>query len=490
MKIIGREEETKILDEVFKSNNAEFLALYGRRRVGKTFLIKNYFKGKKVVFFFITGEKDAPMNQQIAHFTKQISDVFYEGVELLPKNNWDETFDLLTKAINKKDIKSKKIILFFDEFPWMATRNSKLLQNLDYYWNQYWVDNDKLKLIICGSAASWIINNIVNNKGGLHNRITRNICLEPLKLPATKNFLKANGVMLDNKHIVDLYMSMGGVPYYLKQIKPGQSSTQIIESLAFRKNGFLLAEFNNLFASLFKDGEIYEEIIRNIASRRYGIGKKELLKAMGKNMVGKGGLEKLNALKQAGFIMDFKPHSHKEKGIYYKLIDNYTLFYLYWIAPVYDTLLTKSLAKGYWSKMKKMPTWRSWSGLAFESICHEHIPQIMNALDLSPSAIPSTWRYVPRNTDENDGAQIDLLFDRDDDVITLCEIKYTENLFTITKDYAENLKKKVEVYRKITRTNKQLFITLISANGVKVNKYSKELISGVVTLDDLFKDIQ
>lgn len=484
--IISREKEIKILEQCLVSKSPEFLAIYGRRRIGKTFLVKQFFKEKKVVFFCATGEKDAAMKKQIRHFTAQISRVFYNGINLEASKNWDKTLELLTKAIDSSD-KNKKIVLFFDEFPWMVTRNSNLLQDLDYYWNQHWSDNNRVKLIICGSSASWIIDNIVNNKGGLHNRLTHSIYLESLKLRETKIFLKAKGVSLNNRQIVDLYMSMGGVPYYLNRVEKGMSVTEVIELLAFKRKGFLMEEFDNLFASLFKDPKIFIEIIKIIASHRYGIGQRELLEHFGKKLVGKGGLEKLKVLKEAGFIVDFKPLFHKDKGIYYKLIDNYSLFYLYWIEPIRESLIKKSLLKGYWDKIKTKASWHSWAGLAFETICYEHLPQITRSLGLSPTAIPSVWRYVPRKDGGiEQGAQIDLLFDRYDDAITICEIKYSDKPFVITRDYAEKLKNKVEIFKKVTRTSKQLFIVLISANGVKKNKYSDELISTVVVLDDFF----
>ncbi len=486
--IIGREYECEILASVLTSKKPEFIALYGRRRVGKTYLVKNFFMQRKSVFFSITGEKDAPMKNQINHFTQQISAIFYNGVKLASGRNWDETFELLTKSLDTVS-KKEKIVMFFDEFPWMATQNSGLLKTLEYYWNQHWSSDNRIKLIICGSAASWIIDNIVNNTGGLHNRITKNIYLEPLNLLETERFLNGNSIQLKRKQIIDLYMSMGGVPYYLNQIEKGLSATQIIESLAFQRKGFLLLEFDKLFSSLFKNSQVYEQIVRIIASHRYGIGKRQLLEKLGKKELGKGGLEKLKALKESGFIIEFKPHMHKEKGLYYKLIDNYCLFYLHWVEPVRDTLLNRSLTKGYWDKMKQMPAWHSWSGLAFEAICYDHLPQISKALALSPTAIPSTWRYVPRKISDGKGAQIDLLFDRDDDSITICEIKYTEKSFVITKEYAEKLQQKLETFRRVTRTKKQLFLVIISANGMKKNKYSEKLINSVVTLDDLFKTV-
>lgn len=438
--MMGRDEEIKILNAFINSKHPEFLVLYGRIRIGKTFLIENFFKDKQLIFLNVTGENDAPMKNQIKHFMTQMSAVFYRGAQLIPGKNWDEAFEILTKAFETVG-KNEKIVLFFDEFPWMATQNSRLLQGLDYYWNQFWSNDNRIKLIICGSSASWIVDNIVNNKAGLHNRITKHINLQPLNLPETKKFLKNEGIILSNRHIVDLYMSMGGIPYYLSQIEKEKSSTQMIESLAFKRKGFLLTEFNNLFASLFKNSGVYEEIIKTIASYRYGIGKRELLEKVSKSLVGKSGLEKLKVLEDAGFILDFKSHLHKEKGVYYKCIDHYLLFYFYWIFPVQETFLTKSLAKGYWDKMKKSPSWHRWAELAFGALCYDHLPQISQALDLSPLAIPSTWRYTPRKNTQDNGAHIDLLFDRDDDAFTICEIKYTDIPYTITKEYAEKLQK-------------------------------------------------
>jgi len=329
----------------------------------------------------------------------------------------------------------------------------------------------------------------VNNKGGLHNRLTRNVYLEPFNLYQTKWFLKNLSVNLTNKQILQLFMVMGGIPFYLIKIGKNLSATQIIEKLAFKQKSFLLTEFDNLYASLFKNSDVFIEIVREIASCRYGIGQETLLKKIGKTLQGKGGIEKLKALQDTNFIMSFKPLFHKTRGIYYRVIDEYSLFYFYWIEPVKDSLLKKNLISGYWDKLKVKPAWNTWAGLAFESVCYEHLPQITKALDLSPTAIPSTWRYSPKKGSDEKGAQIDLLFDRDDDSITICEIKYSDKPFIITKEYAEKLRQKLEIFKKITRTNKQLFIALISANGIKENKYSEELLSGVATLEDLFKDV-
>ena len=492
MPIIGRAAEVRLLQRVLSSQQPEFLSLCGRRRIGKTFLIKQFFSEKKCLFLSVTGEKGAPMKQQIQHVTRAIGQVFYPGAKLAVGKNWDDTFALLTEAFNTAS-KRQKIVLFFDEFPWMATHNARLLQNLDYYWNQYWSNDPRIKLIICGSAASWIIDHIVNNKGGLHNRLTRTLFLEPLTLAQTKEFLQTYGVRLTHQQLVDLYLCMGGIPYYLTKVDKGLSATQVIEALAFRKKGFLLEEFDNLFASLFKESDTIVELIKIIASHRYGIGKNKLFTKMGTRLAGKGGMEKLKALEDAHFIMSFKPLFHKEKGIYYKVVDQYTLFYLYWVLPVKDTLLKKSLLQGYWDKMKSQARWNAWVGLSFESVCYAHLPHVTYALNLSPTAVPSTWRYVPRQGSEEQGAQIDLLFDRDDDAITLCEIKYTDKPFVVTKTYAQQIAQKIAIFKKVTRTRKQCFMALISASGVKQNKYTEgaeALFSHVITLDALFKEVQ
>jgi uncharacterized protein len=490
IELVCREEELSVLDQLYHSDKAELLALYGRRRVGKTFLIRSFFsEKKKAVFFNSTGIKDGAMAEQIINFTEEMGDTFlYKGARLEVGKNWRETFRILTDSINSVP-KDKKIVLFFDEFPWMATKNANLLQNLDYFWNQHWSKNKRIKLIICGSSASWIINKIVHNRGGLHNRLTREISLEPLTLYNAKKFLKTLGVKLSNQQVMRIYLVTGGIPYYLSNFNKNLSVVQNIEDLCFRRKGLLIEEFDKLYASLFDDHEMYVAIIRAIASHKYGIGQSELFNKVRASLKGKVGLNKLDALIHSNFIIRLKPMGHSRKGVYYKVIDEYTLFYLSWIEPIKESLMLRSLKRGYWEKQQNTPSWRAWSGYAFEAICYKHVTQIGEALMLSPTAVPYTWRHIPRTAAaQTKGAQIDLLFDREDDAITICEIKYTDKPFVIDREYAEKLQRKVDVFKAVTETKKQVFIAMISANGVKKNKYSDELLSGVITLDDLFKD--
>ncbi|MBI2792157.1 MAG: ATP-binding protein [Gammaproteobacteria bacterium] len=485
-KLVGREDELQALEELYNSVRPEFLAIYGRRRVGKTMLIRWFFRNKNASFLNTVGLLQGTLKDQIANFTQQIEETFYKGVHLKSGKNWNETFKLLTDTI--KNIEpNKKIILFFDEFPWMETKNSRLLQNLDYYWNRYWSTDSRIKLIICGSSASWIIKKIINNKGGLHNRVTRKIQLQPYNLRDTKRFLNHIGVTLNNRQIIQIYMVTGGIPYYLSYLKAGLSAVQNIANLAFSRKSFLLTEFDNLFSALFGDASTYIEIVRVIANHKYGIDQERLFELI--KDISKGGRagEKLKALEDAGFIIKLKPHLNTKKGIYYKAIDEYTLFYFDWIEPVKDTLLARGLKKNYWESIQNTPQWNNWAGYAFESVCYKHISQISDALNLSPTAIPNSWQYNPTKKSNISGAQIDLLFDRDDDAITICEIKYTDHPFAIDKSYADKLKKKLQVYQQITKTKKQLFLAMISANGIKKTMYSEEMINAVVTLDNLFE---
>ncbi len=487
MSLVARDKEIEKLEQLYSSHKPEFLALYGRRRIGKTFLIRQFFKNKEEALFFnITGSKDGSMEEQITHFTDQVGEIFYGGVSLKRGKNWDETFKLLTQAL-KQAPKDKKIILFFDELPWMATPNSRLLQNLDYYWNQYWSNDERIKLIVCGSSASWIIHKIIKNKGGLYNRITEKIHLEPYNLRETKQFLLNQGIKLNNNQILLIYMVTGGIPYYLSKVKKGKSALQVIEDLVFSKKAFLVDEFDDLFTSLFEEGDVYTQIVKIIAKNPYGILKRKLLETLGKFALGSSGIRKLRELEETGFIMSFKPLYHKKKGVYYRLIDEYILFYLKWIEPIRENLEKQSLDVSKWQVMQHTPEWYSWLGYAFESVCYKHISAIRQALLINPSAFASSWRYFPRKGEKERGAQIDLLFDRKDDAITLCEIKYTEEPFVLTKDYVEILNRKMIVFKEKTRTKKQLFLALISVNGVKNNYYADDMINSIVTLDDFFK---
>lgn len=484
-KIIGRQEEIQLLEKVYQSAGAEFVAVYGRRRVGKTFLIKTFFEGKECVFFRITGQKQAPMAEQLYKFTRQLEAVILEdGVQLKEPNNWDRAFELLTKVIKEK-AKDKKVVLFFDELPWLATKKSKLIQALEYYWNQHWEGMNNLKLIVCGSAASWMIDNIVNNKAGLHNRITKTILLEPFTLLETKEYLHSRGICYLDKQILEIYMVMGGIPFYLQEIEKGLSVPQNVDRLCFYHKGLLFSEFKNLFTSLFNKASIHERLIHIISKSRKGIMSREIVAKM-RNITSGGSLYKrLEELEVAGFVLGFVPYGFNKKNKVYRIIDEYTLFYLTWIDLIKNKLKQIDKSKGYWEDKVHAQAWKSWAGYAFEDVCFKHLSVIKKKLHVKPSAIADSWQYSPRGGSE-EGAQIDLLFDREDDVITICEIKHHIPTYVFDKEEAHKLQRRVEIFKKNTKTTKQVQLALITINPIKPTLYSEELIVGNVTMSDFF----
>jgi AAA+ ATPase superfamily predicted ATPase len=481
--IIGRKPEKKLLDSVFNSKAAEFIAIYGRRRVGKTYLIRQFFAKKKCIMLQAVGILNGDIREQLQNFTDSVSEAFYDNIEIKPPASWGEAFKMLTRKIQQIDSKNK-IILFLDELPWMATPRSGLLESLDYYWNKYWSDMPNVKLIICGSSASWILRKIIYNKGGLHNRITNKINLKPFNLSETREYLISKSCTFSQRQIAEIYMCMGGVPYYLKNISNDLSATQNINNMCFRSDGLLFDEFNKLFASLFNDAESYTELIRIIAQKRYGIRRSDLEKEV--KLLSKGGglTDRLRDLEEAGFIISFLPIQKQERGLYYKVTDEYALFYLKWIEPEKKSFLKAEPESDYWKYKFHTPAWYSWAGLAFELLCYKHISNIRKHLDIAGDARVGTWSEQSKNNSQ--GAQIDLLFDRNDDALTICEIKYTTEPFVINKDYSKNILQKKVAFIASTKTKKQIIIALISAEGIKENSYSKDLISRVMTLDDFF----
>lgn len=476
--IIGRVKELKLLDKIYNSREAEFLVVYGRRRVGKTYLIREYFTNQKCKLLHATGLQHGSQKKQLKKFAEAISETFLDNIALEVPKNWDEAFNILHKQLSKHE---GKVVIFLDELPWMATRRSGLLEEIDYYWNRNWSKMPNVILIACGSSASWLIKKIINNKGGLHNRVTRLIKLLPFTLAETDEFLKSRDIKLNQNHVLSLYMALGGVPYYLKYVEKGLTAEQNIQNIFFTKEAPLQNEFSKLFESLFENSDAYVELVKLIAKRKEGARRSEL-KIDAKLSSGGGRLSKrLQDLKEAGFIEEIIPWG-RSIGEYYKLIDEFCLFYLQWI----DTQKQKHFTPDYWLTQSQRPSYYAWSGYAFESVCMKHVDHIIHALNIKASGQVGAWRFIPRKK-LGEGAQIDLVIDRSDNAITVCEIKYTDQKFAIDKQYAKNLKKKIEIFKGKTGTNKQIFLAMICANGLKNTSYSGEHIDGgVVSLDDLF----
>lgn len=482
-RIIGREEEQKILKEVLTSSEAEFLAIYGRRRVGKTHLIREYFSDKGI-YLELTGQKDGKLHDQLENFIQKFSEKFYKGLQLKAPNSWKEAFKMINGEIEKIP-KSKKFILFLDELPWLASKKSNLMQSLDYFWNSYWSKYKNLIVIACGSAASWMIDKLINAKGGLYNRLTKIILLRPYNLKETLGFLRSKGITLSQHQVLDLYMAFGGIPHYLKQARKGKSVTQIINESCFQSQGLLYQEFDRLFESLFESPKVHEALVRAIASQQNGISRKRLIEVTG---IPSGGRlnQWLAELEASNFTQSYVPLGRKKKDHYYRVIDEYTYFYLKWIEPLKKS--GHDGGKNYWKTQIKTPKVLSWKGYAFENVCFKHLDQIRASLDLdSIHSQVGSWRFLPERGKEESGAQIDLIFDREDGVVTLCEMKYSDKIFIMDKSFSRSLAKKMNIFEMHYPTNKQIFFCIITTRGAKQTVWSEEIIQNEISLEDIFR---
>ncbi|WP_194847591.1 AAA family ATPase [Candidatus Neptunochlamydia vexilliferae] len=481
-KIIGRKKELKALKTIYNSGESEFLAVYGRRRVGKTYLIREFFKNKGT-YFELTGQKEGTLAEQLENFATVFSETFFEGMSVKRPKSWKKAFALLTKQLDKLP-KGKKCILFFDELPWLARARSGFVQALDYYWNRYWSSRRNLILIVCGSAASWMLDHLINAKGGLYNRLTRVILLRPYTLGETLDYLNAKGVRCTDKQLCNLYMVFGGIPYYLKQVSKGMSVAQAINRVCFQKEGLLYSEFDRLFKSLFDGAEVHHKIVKAVSKSRKGISRDALIKEVGATT---GGTfkKRLFELEAAGFIQSYIPYGNKRKEQFYRIIDEYVFFYLHWISPLKKRGVEGG--KSYWQAKAKTPKAVAWMGYAFETLCLKHVDQIKEALELDAIACETgSWRYLPKEGSRDQGAQVDLLFDRDDGIITLCEIKFSEKVFTVDKACAKELAKKLTVFEKYFKTNKQVQLAMITFAGMKDSIWSEDLIDQDMIFEELF----
>ena len=468
--IIGRKTEINRLTEYVESEKAELLAVYGRRRIGKTFLIKQFFS-ENFTFYF-SGAENAGKQQQLFNFTTALNQ--YSGVENAICDNWQVAFVQLEQYLRKVKTKGRKVI-FIDELPWLDNAKSGFLSAFEYFWNTYASSQKEIFLIICGSATSWIMNKIIKNRGGLHNRVTRQICLEPFTLNETEQFLKSKKITFSRFQMVECYMILGGIPYYLEQLEKSLSLSQNIDNLFFKKNALLQNEYSKLFASLFKSPEKYMQIIETLAKKRKGLTRDEIVKF---STISNGGClsTMLEELELCGFIFINNNFTTKKNLQFYQLTDFYSLFYFNFVKD------TKGSDSDYWSKLIDTTTHKAWAGYSFELLCQTHISQIKRSLSIGGIiSYISGWR----SKDAETGAQIDLLIDRNDHIINLCEMKYTTKEFVITKSYDENLRNKRGTFIEESNTKKSVHITMITTYGVKHNEYWGN-IQSEVKMDDLF----
>lgn len=464
--MIGRIKEQKELINAFNSSESEFVAVYGRRRVGKTYLIRNTFDSHFV--FQHSGLKKKSTAIQIDRFRESLVEYGYKDCPAL--KNWYKAFDALKELI-KRSSAAKKVI-FIDEMPWMDRPNSNFVSAVENFWNGWASARRDVLFIVCGSASSWILRKVVHNKEGLHNRVTFRIPLKPFNLRECAEYAQARDLALTEAQILDLYMVLGGIPYYWHFLDKSLSVAQNIDELFFAGTDKLENEFEELYESLFQCSEPYVKIVSALASRKSGLLRDEIVTGTGIPDSGKL-TEMLKDLERCGFVRKYVPMGRVSRGSVYQLIDNFTLFYYQFVQPNHGR------ERHYWTKMLSSPVHSTWAGLAFERVCLEHIEQIKESLRIGAVL---TNEYAWRNS----SAQIDLLIDRADGIINLCEMKYASGLYAIDAADDVSLRNKRDELRRETETRKAIHFTFITVYGVKENAYLKN-IQSQLTLKDLFR---
>lgn len=465
--IIGRKREITLLNRFINSDDAEFIAVYGRRRVGKTFLVKSLFQ--KDFSFYMTGLANSDLKKQLQNFADAFSQYFSKKTGI---RNWFDAFNLLRDELSKSR-KGKKII-FIDELPWFDTARSDFVSALEHFWNSWASDDPTIKLIVCGSATSWMMNKLINDKGGLHNRVTHQIKLSPFTLGECEDFLKAKNFAMDRFEMAQFYMVFGGIPYYLKLLDRGESLAQNVDRLLFSEDGELRNEFHNLYHALFRNSEKYIAIVEVLAQKKKGITRNTLIKEL--SIESSGAVSKaLEDLENCGFIRRYSPFGKKTKDELIQLVDFYTLFYFRFLAKQVRG------RHNQWLQIQGKPEYNSWCGYAFEMLCLQHYPQILNALGISGiESAPCSWTYTGK-----DGIQFDLLIDRIDNVINICEMKFSTSPYEVTQQYLTKLLEKVMRFKEITKTRKSPMLTFVTSQGLKSNSCARQIPKSV-TLDALY----
>jgi uncharacterized protein len=472
--MVGRKEQITTMTELLRLEKSYFVAVTGRRRVGKTYLIDEVFKAN--MCFRVTGIQDGSQRTQIVNFIQKLAEYSNIPIVSIPAN-WQEVFILLKKYLESLP-KNKKQVIFIDELPWMATVRSGFVQLLAHLWNDYLSKNKHFILAICGSATSWITKKIINDTGGFHNRITHHIHLPPFTLSETRSFLLSKKIKLSDSEVTELYMTLGGIPYYLDLIHKGESATTAIDRLCFNEGGLLKSEYNHLYKALFDNSANHESIVSALAKTKTGLTRSELSK---KSKVATGGpfTRTMEDLVLSGFVIEQLPFGKIKQGTLYRLNDEFSIFHHRFISP------NKKAGKGIWHEIAKTQSYKIWLGYAFEALCFRHLTQLKRALGIGQTYTEVSSFSKP-GTAKNEGLQIDLVLDRADKSVNLCECKYYSESFEITKQYAATLDKRKELFREYTGTKKNVFTTLVCNTTVKKTEYYYQSIDRLILLEDLF----
>jgi AAA+ ATPase superfamily predicted ATPase len=478
--IIGRKQEIQELNDLYNSNKAQMVAIYGRRRVGKTFLVDEALKGR-ITFRHaglspnneISGKKNL-LKDQLKHFYNSL--LLHGMKKSKQPASWLDAFFMLEQHLSDIDDGNRQVV-FLDELPWLDTPRSGFLTAFEAFWNTWGCHRDNLMVVVCGSANSWILDNLINDTGGLYGRTTYEIKLSPFTLKETEEFLHSNDIKMSRYDIAQCNMILGGIPYYLGYLTKNNSLAQNIDQLFFSQKPKLYNEFNRLFASVFKNPEVMKKIIKLLATRHSGFTRKEIISKLD---LGEGGdvTGFLNALIASDFIVKYTPFGKSTREDHYRLIDPFCLFYVRYISNknVVDT--------NFWTNNQMSQSVVSWRGIAFEDLCLRHIFQIKRALGIS-GVITSQSNWIVPSNDNEPGMQIDLLINRNDNVVNMCEMKFYNEDFAVSGDYYKKIASRANKLHEELPKKYIVHSTLITTYGLSYNEYSGAF-QQVITLEDFF----
>ena len=479
--MIGRKKEQELLQEAIEKERAQFIAVYGRRRVGKTFLVNEFFHNT----YAFKHTAVSPLNEnmkpkrnllkiQLKEFHYSLRSYGLQAGEPIPAD-WFEAFHKLQKLLDAKRMDGKPRIVFIDELPWLDTPKSNFMPAFEHFCNDWVLARKDVKLIVCGSATSWILDKLVNDKGGLYGRVTLPMFIEPFTLNECKDFFNEGGYAMDEYDIVQAYMAFGGIPYYLDQFRKGFSVPQNFDALLYGRQAPLGDEFDRLFSSQFTHPGELQKIVTLLAKKRSGYSRDDIARKCG--FTSGGGLTRmLSALEKSTFVTPYTPFG--EGIVKYRLTDPFCLFYLKHVKD-------NRSATTYWQSMFNSPAMLAWSGYAFEDVCRAHIRQIKSALGIGDVTTRESSWVVP-GTETEKGMQIDLVIDRDDRKICLCEMKFSQGKFSVGRDYAEKIQERIRRTMEFTGNAKPVISVLITTYGIERNEYSGKF-QKVVTMEDLFR---
>lgn len=469
--IVGRKKELSLINQYFNSGKAEFIAVYGRRRVGKTFLIRQHFRNQFA--FDMTGIMEGTKSEQMTAFHTALKTYGYTGKK---NTNWIDAFFALRQVLESRIEEGKRCVIFIDELPCLDTPKAGFVNALGHFWNNWANWQSEIMLIVCGSATSWMVRNVIDNHGGLHDRITHEIHLHPFTLTETEEFFKLNGFSWNRLSIMQTYMAIGGIPYYMSLFEKTDSPATGLDRLFFSGNAELKKEYRRLFSSLFKNPHPYLEIITLLSKHPKGMTREEISTELKTSNNGKLG-EMLTDLIYCDFLQknNVREKRIKSNSAIYQLIDFYTIFY--------NTFANKNIMEEhFWTRNINTPEINIWYGLAFERVCKAHIEKIKTALGI---ASVSTEYYSWRSNLIEKGAQIDIIIDRADNIINLCEVKYSENLYSLDKEEYMKIQNRISVFKEATNSRSNIIPTMITTFGMKEGTYSDQIIAKI-NMEDLF----